>query len=304
MIAVLSHYLDSVRDNLRLTPSSEREVIGELETHIEDRFQELTAAGLSEEEAANTCVRLLGSAKVVARQIYEAHSQGTWRQALLASMPHLLFGLLFALNWWQGIGWVLGMLILILTMAVYGWWRGKPAWLFPWLGYCLLPVLAGGLLLLLLPRGWSWIAILIYIPLVLWLLYAITVRTIRRDWLYSSLMLLPVPTIIGWFLAVEPVSEYREPWVDRIYDLAPWIALSFLALGVTVATFIRLRQRWLRVSLLVLSGIITLTIVAYYAEGRLSLPAFLLLILVTLNLLLSPALVERRLRRSRQQLGV
>jgi uncharacterized membrane protein len=304
MIAVLSHYLDSVRDNLRLGSSSEREIIGELETHIEDRFQELKAAGLSEEEAANTCIRLLGSAKLVARQIYEAHSQGTWRQALLASMPHLLFGLLFALNWWQGIGWLLGVLILILAIAVYGWWRGKPAWLFPWLGYCLLPVLAAGLLLLYLPKGWSWLAILFYIPLVLWLLYAITARTIKQDWLYNSLMLLPVPTIIGWFLVVEPMSESPEYWVDRVYDFAPWIGLSFLALGVTVATFIRLRQRWLRISVLVLSAVIALTIVAYYAEGRLSLPALLLLVVVTLNLLLSPALVERRLRRGRQRPAV
>jgi len=30
VIAVLSHYLDSIRDNLRLSPSSERKVIGEL----------------------------------------------------------------------------------------------------------------------------------------------------------------------------------------------------------------------------------------------------------------------------------
>jgi len=86
----LNHYLDSVRGNLRLDLSAEREVINELETHIEDKLQELRETGLSKEEAANTCVKLLGSAKLVAHQIYEAHSQGTWRQTLLASMPHLL----------------------------------------------------------------------------------------------------------------------------------------------------------------------------------------------------------------------
>ncbi|GAH77951.1 unnamed protein product, partial [marine sediment metagenome] len=114
MTTALSHYLDSVRENLRLDRSLEREVIHELETHIEDELQELKEAGLSEEEAANTCLSLLGSAKLVARQIYEAHSQGTWSQALLAAMPHLLFGLLFALNWWRGIGWLLGMLVIVL----------------------------------------------------------------------------------------------------------------------------------------------------------------------------------------------
>jgi hypothetical protein len=301
MVTELSHYLDSVRDNLRLDPSSEREVTSELETHIEDRLQELRQAGLSEEEAANTCVKLLGSTKLVARQIYEAHSQGTWKQALLASMPHLLFGLLFALNWWQGIGWLLVILVLVLSMAVYGWWHGKPAWLFPWLGYSLLPVVAAGLLLVYLPKGWSWVAILLYIPLALWLLYRLTVQTIKRDWLYSSLMLFPVPIILGWFLAVQLEGRFPEFSVERLHDLAPWIGLSFLALAVTAAAFIRLRQRWLKVAVLFISGLLTLIMAAYYAEGRLGLPTFLILILVLLSLFLTPALMERKIRYYRQR---
>ncbi len=298
MLTVLSNYLDSVQDNLRLDHSSEREVIRELEAHIEDEVQELQESGLSEEEAASTCLTLLGSAKLVARQIYEAHSQGSWNQALLAATPHLLFGLLFALNWWRGIGWLLAMLTLVLVMAVYGWWRGKPAWLFPWLGYSLVPVVAAALLLLYLPRSWSWVAILFYLPLALWLLYAITLQTIKRDWLYTSLMLLPVPAVIGWFLAIEPINQFPEDWLQRMQDFAPWIGLTFLALGVTVATFIRLKKRWLRVSVLVVSGLITLTIVAYYTEGRLSILAFLILMVVMLLVLLSPSLVERTLRHS------
>jgi hypothetical protein len=298
MLTVLSNYLDSVRDNLRLDHSSEREVIRELEAHIEDELQELQESGLSEEEAASTCLTLLGSAKLVARQIYEAHSQGSWTQALLAATPHLLFGLLFALNWWRGIGWLLGMLALVLVMAVVGWWRGKPAWLFSWLGYSLVPVVAAALLLLYLPRNWSWVAIVVYLPLALWLLYAITLRTIKRDWLYISLMLLPLPTVIGWFLAIEPINQLPEDWLQRMQDFAPWIGLTFLALGVTVATFIRLKKRWLRVSVLVVSGLITLTMVAYYTEGRLSILAFLILMVVMLLVLLSPSLVERTLRHS------
>jgi hypothetical protein len=298
MLTVLSNYLDSVRDNLRLDLSSEREVIRELEAHIEDELQELRESGLSEEEAASTCLTLLGSAKVVARQIYEAHSQGSWTQALLAATPHLLFALLFALNWWRGIGWLLAILALVLVMAVYGWWRGKPAWLFPWLGYSLLPVVAAALLLLYLPRGWSWVAIVVYLPLALWLICAITTKTIKKDWLYISLMLLPIPTIAGWFLAIEPVNQLPEDWLQRMQDFAPWIGLTFLALGVTVATFIRLRKRWLRVSVLVVSGLITLTMVAYYTEGRLSILSFLILMVVMLLVLLSPSLVERTLRHS------
>ena len=301
MVTALSHYLDSIRDNLRLDPSTEREVISELETHIEDRLQELKDNGLSEEEAASTCVGLLGSAKLVARQIYEAHSQGSWRQALLASAPHLLFGLLFALNWWQGIGWLLVMLALVLATAIYGWWHGKPTWLFPWLGYSLLPVVGAGLLLLYLPKGWSWLAILVYIPLALWFIFSVIVQTIKRDWLQSSLMLFPVPIIIGWFLAVGLEGKFPEFSAQRLQDLAPWIGLSFLALAASVVVFIRLRQRWLKVAILVVTGLLTLAMVAYHAEGSLNWLAFLILILVMLGLFLSPALVERKVRHRWQR---
>lgn len=296
MVSALARYLDSIRDYLRLDPQSEREVTGELETHIEDEIQELKEAGLSEEEASNTCIKLLGSAKLVSRQIYEAHSQGSWRQALLASMPHLLFGLLFALNWWQGVGWLLVMLILVLSMVYYGWCHGKPIWLFPWLGYSLLPVVIASVPLLYLPKGWCWLAIILYIPLASWLLWYVTVQTIKRDWLYSSLMLLPVPTIIGWFLTVQSHISFLQFSLESLYKLAPWIGLSFLVLGVTVVLFIRLRQRWLKVSVLFISGLLTLIMAAFYAEGSLNVSTLLILVLLLSGLFLAPALLDRKVR--------
>ena len=298
MTTALRHYLNSVKDNLRLDPPCEREVINELETHIEDELQELKEAGLSEEEAVDTCVRLLGSAKVVARQIYEAHSQGTWRQALLASTPHLLFGLTFALSWWRGVSWLLVMLVLVLATAVYGWWHGKPTWLFPWLGYSFLPVVAAGLLLLYLPKGWSWLAIILYIPLAAWLVYAVTVQSIKKDWLYSSLMLLPLPIIIGWFIAVRLEGRFPQFNLERFHDFTSWVGLSFLALGISVAIFVRLRQRWLKAAILIVSGILTSTMIAGYAWSQLGFHSLSVLILLMLGIFLIPALLERRIRHS------
>ena len=101
MALELSHYLEHIRCDSKLNLSDEREVISELQAHIEDRIQEMKEAGLSEAEAVKACLEQMGSTKVVAQQIYEAYSQGSWKQVLLASMPHLLFGLLFVLNWWQ-----------------------------------------------------------------------------------------------------------------------------------------------------------------------------------------------------------
>ena len=304
MPTVLSHYLENIRDNLRLDFFEKREVINELETHIEDRLQELKESGLSEEEATETCLGLLGSAGLVARQIYEAHSQGSWRQALLASMPHLLFGLLFVLNWWHHIGWLSAILILILGAIAYGWWHGKPAWVFSWLGYTLLPVAVVGLLLPHLPKGWLWVAIFLYIPLALWWLYYIMDQTVRRDWLFSSLMLLPVPIIVGWVLAIEPQSRLADYNMQRVNEFALSIGLSFLALALTIITFTRLRQRWLRIGLLFISGLLTLTMIVYYTDGRLSLIAFLVLVLAMGGLFLIPALLERRIRKSKSNILV
>jgi hypothetical protein len=299
MTQEFTNYLESIKYTSKLSPSDEREVISELETHIEDKLQELTDSGLSEEEAIETCLVQLGSPTTVARQIYEAYSQGSWKHVLLASIPHLLFGALFALNWWHHIGWLIIALSLVLGITIYGWWHGKPNWVFSWLGYSLLPVLAVGILLLYLPKGWSLLAIPVYLPLASWWLIHIIIQTTKKDWLLSSLMLLPIPIIIGWFLAISPTGRFTEYSIQQIYALAPWIGLSFITLALTIATFLRLRQRYLKIGLLVASGILTLTLVVYYTNGRLNTLNFVGLMLVMWGVFLIPALLERRLRHGR-----
>ena len=298
---VLSQYLNSIKINLRLDTASENDVLNELRAHLEDEFEDMVESGLSEEEAAKTCVKLVGASKLIATQIYEVHSQGTWKQALMASMPHMLFAALFALNWWQGMSWVTVTLLIILGIAAIGWLHNKPMWLFPWLGYSLAPVLAAGLLLLYLPKVWSWIAILIYIPLALWLIFSVTLQTIKRDWLCSALMLLPLPIVIGWFLAVEQEGNSLQVSSEYIRQFAPLIALSFLALAGVAAAFVRMRKRWLKTTLIVTAQLILLILVTFYAEGRLALPASALLALTMVGLFLGLFLLDRRIRYRKQR---
>jgi hypothetical protein len=295
----LTEYLESIRSDARLENADETVIMNELEAHIEDKLQELTDAGLSKEEAVKTCMNQMGSTKCIARQIYEAYSQGSWRQVLLASMPHFLVGLLFFLNWWHYPGWLAMVLALVLATAVYGWFHGRPTWIFPWLGYMLLPVIVVGLTLLYIPRGWSFLALAVYFPIALWWLFRVVATTIRRDWLFSSLMLLPMPIIIGWYLAISPSGKISEESIQRLYYFAPWIGISFMALAMTIAVFLRLRQRWLRVSLLSASGLLTLTLVVCYSAGQLSNLVFLGLVAFTWAVMLIPALLERRLKRNR-----
>jgi hypothetical protein len=293
---LIDEYLDSIKDNLRLEGPDEKEVITELASHIQDEVQELKKNGLREDEAASTCIRLLGSAKSVARLIYEAHSQGSWQQALLASLPHFLFGLIFILNWWRGIGPVLIMLIVILGTSVYGWWRTRSNWLFPWIGYSLLPVVIAGLSLLYLPRGLAWLAIIVYLPLALWLIIRIVTQTIKKDWLYLSLMLLPMPIIIGWFAVTEWRFGFDIASTLQIASYEPWIGVSFLALAFGVVSFVRIRKRWLKIAVLFMTGMITLTLVFSYTSGRLSFVNLLLLILMLASIFLVPAMLENGVR--------
>ena len=114
-------------------------------------------------------------------------------------------------------------------------------------------------------------------------------------------MLLPVPIIVGWFFAVGHEGGFPELSLERLRDFAPWIGLSFLALAVTAAIFIRLKQRWLKVAVLLISGLLTLIMMAFYAEGRLSLFTLSVLMLTMVGLFLTPALLELRIRRSGQR---
>ncbi len=296
MIPELTQYLERIKCKSRLSLSDENRVMSELEAHIEDKFRELTESGFTKEEATKTCLGQMGGTGLVARRIYETHSQGSWTQVSLASMPHLIFGLLFVLNWWQYISWLSIVLTLILATTVYGWWHGKPAWVFSWLGYTLLPVLTLGILLLYLPKPWSLLTLLVYFPLALWWLFHLIIQTTKRDWLFSSLMLLPLPIMTGWYLAVSHGGKFTEISLQRLDYFAPWIGLSFIALALTIAVFIRLRQRSLRIGLLAASGVLTLTLVVYYTTSQLNTLTFLGLMLVMWGVLLVPPVLERYVR--------
>jgi hypothetical protein len=295
----IDDYLHNVKSSLRLEESDETEVIRELADHIEDEVRELKKNGLHDEEAVSTSIRLLGSAKSVGRKIYEAHSQGTWRQALLTSLPHTLFAILFILNWWRGLTAALILLIAIMSTAVYGWWHRKSGWLFPWIGYSLLPVIIAGLSLIYLPAALSWIAFIVYIPLTLWLIIRVITQTMKKDWLYLSLMLLPMPAIIGWFIATEWLGNFDAEAEARLYYDAPWIGTSFLALAFGVITFVRIRRRWLKIGVLFMSGAIAITLISSYARGRLDFIVLLLLILFLVSIFLVPALLENGVRTGR-----
>lgn len=294
MAVVLREYLQCLRSALRLDPGAREELLRELSTHVQESAEELRQKGLPEDDAVRQAVKFLGSPKAIAEGIYCAYSQGSWTQASLAALPHLLFAGMVALHIWESPIWLLPVIIASLGASIYGWGRGKPTWLFPWLGYMLLPVIVVGLLLMSLPASWSYVALLAYIPVTLWILGSIAIQSLRRDWLFGSMMLLPMPVCIGWFLILQQ-GKFLAFDLQYLYGLAPWIALSFVFLGISTATFIRFRQRWLKTSALITPELIILVLIGLSPKYNLGFAGLMGLVVFSLVLLLSPALLERRL---------
>ncbi len=279
MIDYASHYLNRFRASLKIDQTIKDGGADELHAHLEDKSRELEEAGLSREEAYKVAVQSLGSPELLAQQVYETHAQGSWKEAFFSALPHFLVALLFASYYWQKAAALAIVLVLTVGIAIYGWQRGKPIWLFPWLGYYLMPVVITGILLLNLPQGWGWIAALIYIPLALFVLIHIMRQTGKRDWLYASLMLAPMPVIFSWFLPLSTGHGLMtsDAWVTRLQTQAPWIVTSFVALAAATIAFIRLKPRKYKIMSLLIPPLVILFAVTWVSRGSINLWGWVIL---------------------------
>jgi len=270
-MSIISHYVNRFKDSLHIDQTIRDGVAEELYTHLEEKAQELEENGLSREEAGKIAVQSLGSPELIAQQIYETHAQGSWKEALFSALPHLLVALLFTSYYWQNIIYASIILALTVGIAIYGWHRGKPIWLFPWLGYYLMPVVITGILLLSLPQGWGWVAALIYIPLALFVFIHIMRQTARRDWLYASLMLAPMLVTFTWFSSLGTVNELlASDWMARLQTNAVWIVISFIALAAATIAFIRLKPRRYKILSLLIPPLTILLSVTMASRGHIN----------------------------------
>jgi len=264
MVSNISHYLRRFKASLQIDETVKDRIAAELRTHLEEKVQELEDGGLSREEATKIALQSLGSPELIAKQIYETHAQGSWKEAMFSALPHLLVALLFTSYYWRNIVSVSIILALTVGIAIYGWQRGKPVWLFPWLGYYLMPVVISGVLLLSLPQGWGWVVAVVYIPLVLFVFVHIMRQTARRDWLYASLMLAPMLVTFAWFSSLGRRDELlASDWALRLQTNALWIVVSFVALAVGTVAFFRVKPRRYKViSLLVPPLVVFFSVIA------------------------------------------
>lgn len=305
----IGSYLESIKRQLRLAPEAEGFILRELRQHLQDRASELQRLGRTHEDAEGAAVQAMGAPTVVARRLYEAHSQGTWFETAIAAGPHLALALLFAFHGWQSTFWLSLTLGGIILLTLYGWSMGKPIWLYPLVGYSILPLLVPGLVALFylwrsvgshtagVPAPlapWAWAALLPALPFTVWTLASVAIRIVKRDWALATLVLLPLSALVSWLLVLSSrglLATFPNP---ALHEADGGIALTLLALALATMCFVRLRQRRMKVGVLLLATLAIWVVAAQASPQGMSPWGLVLVALLLSGLLLSPALLETR----------
>jgi hypothetical protein len=275
MSSSIEAYLDEVRVHLHLDKRNESKVLQELTTHFQEKVMELEWEGLSREEANREAIDSFGAAKAIARLMDEAYSRGSWMDALLACQPHFIIALLFATHFWHN-PFILGLTFVTITIVtLLGWQRGSPVWMYSWAGYAFFPFLIAAFLsrhpisstFTFLTAGtgaptpaWQIGILLVLLAFVVWLIVTASVHVAKRDWLFLSLILLPLPVLGIWALTVESTGDSLfRLFQSEISRFGRWdsaMAFFCLFLGITSALFVRLRQRVLKAGAILVIGIV------------------------------------------------
>jgi hypothetical protein len=238
-------YISSICNSVR-TDSRTRSAIGrEIDAHLRDHAELLKKSGCGEDEASRRAIESFGNPRDLARDLILVHAQGTWRDAFLTSLPHLLVALLLTAYYEQSIACVIAVLLasgLGIGQAVT---RRVPPWSFSWLGYCLVPVVLVVFILLGATHWWTLLG-MAYIPCAVLVVVYVVRQTASRDSLYVSLMLSPWAVITAWFMAAGSLTDVQGIHLSAAGMLAYSRELvgSFVALAVASFVFARLRPRW------------------------------------------------------------
>ncbi len=301
-----NYWRDLLRQ-LHLDSSSKTEVLKELQTHVQDKIRDLMEKGLSPEQAFRLALESLGKPRAIALKIYEIHSSSSWKDTLIGVLPHLMFSLLFAFHLWTNVTLVVLLLLGTALVSLRGWRNGRPSWTYPWLGYSLLaPVVSWVLALAALGYGaWSlvtsgklpyglpiYLASLIYIPVSLWIVISILRNVIKQDWLLASLTTFPFPFLAYWLLYM---NSHAALFNHSFRQADTSTALVFLLLAISTAIFLHVGKRLLRIALLILTTPPIVVMAWMSHQGGPGYPVIFLYSVVSVALLLAPALIEQRL---------
>ena len=319
MPGTINNYLNALARRLHLDPQHERDILEELQAHIEDKAAELEAQGLDRESALNCAVAEMGAPRALAGRMYAVHSTGVWRDVVLAMFPHFLLAALFALHLWSHYFLVSLVLLGIAFVTWRNWRAGHPSkWSYTWMGYTLAaPAISWLLSLIALGYGaWTLVTtgqlpfnialfflLVGYVPFSMWIVYNVVMKIAKRDWLLVSLTALPFPFLTSWVLFLNWSGGLWSDHAERMQQSDTARACVFLALAITTAVFLKVGPRLLRIGLLAVITSILIVLTALSLPVDLGFVAVGLMILASVAFLLSPAVLEAQANR-RSRLGV
>jgi hypothetical protein len=300
-------YLNQIRSNLHLDTNTENKVIGELETYFQDKVEELQIQGYTEADATKQAIYSFGRPRNLAKLLYEAHSRGNWMEALLAAQPALLGAALFATHLWSQASALIPAFSLLLMVTLLGWLKGKPNWLYPWIGCAFAPVLAvvflsrnfvyQSIFKLLIGSGVSseHVGLFLFLGLygvAFWIVLAVVSRILRRDWLLVSFMLLPLPLLGIWITAIDGVGQVLFTRGLTVHQWDRSMLLALLLLSLSAVLFMRLRQRLSKIATLLVIGMGSTIIAGWSMLGANNFFNLLLLSSIPVFTVLFPAVLE------------
>jgi len=306
-MGAIDTYLNQIKSNLHLDPGTERRVIGELETYFEDKIEDLRTEGLTEADAATQAISSFGTPRKVAKLLYEAHSRGSWLDALLAAQPALLGAGLFATHLWSQALALIPAFALLLFVTLLGWLKGKPNWLYPWIGFAFAPVLAAVFLSrnfvydsiysILVGSGVSaeHVTLLLFLGLyavAFWIVLAVVSRILKRDWLLVAYMLLPLPLLGIWITAIDGVGQALFALGVQVHQWDRNMVLALLLLGLSAVLFLRLRQRLSKVAALLVIGTGSTVVAGWTVLGANQFFNLVLISAIPISTILIPAVLQ------------
>jgi hypothetical protein len=300
-------YLQTLERRLHLESGKRDEILVELESHIEDRTQELIDGGKTSDEAVQDALNGLGSNKELAARFYEVHSRGSWHHTALAVFPHVLLAFTYAFHLWKNPVWVTAILAIAVGTSVVGWRKGRPRWTYPWLGYCLVaPIVSWGLAMSAVGYGaWGvltqgtlplsvpiYIASFVYIGFSLWLVIRFVSRVARPDWVMASLAFLPMPFLAYWFFFFYNWGFAHRENARQLREVDSSAAVVFMIIAVATAVFYRVGKRLIRVALLMITAPSLVVLAWMSIQGGRGYMAVFVFAVVSMVVLLSLALFD------------